>query len=517
MRKATIIIVHWNTPDLLRKQLAKLSLEKDIQIIVVDNHSQKSLSWLKIQSPSVTLIENEINRGYAFACNQGAAIAEDEWLLFLNPDVEIDPGQVFQLIDLARSNDLLAASPVPSSEDYHKSIPSPLSLLAEFSLLGKILPKKTFSRHKTLTGGCLLIKNKVLKELGGWDERFFLWFEDSDLTLRLIQNNYRIGYVDVKVKHSGGATFRHLDEQLKKDIFFNSMIVFAKKHFSHVGQFIAQVIKKYYSQRKLLPRIEKVVNITVPNIQLDLLDSFLQYNKLFISTPGVEFIVVTSSIAFSDFFAWKKQFPSIRLIPIEKNRGFASTVNIGFRVSSGRWVGTVNDDVTLAPNWIEKLLRYVDDKTGSLNPIIYRSEKNIESAGIHILKKGKAEPIRDDHLRDGRPKVVDATNAAAVIYNKEILNQVGLFDEKFGSYLEDIDLSLRINRGGYKNVVCPDVKIVHAGQSTSKHIGSKKNVYDFKNWILVIIKNWTLQDLVFNFPVIFLERLRNLSGIFKSV
>src|SRR3990167_2851794 len=176
MQKITIVIVHWNTPESLKKQIDKLSSSQDIQIVVVDNHSQKSLSWLKARSPSVTLIENEINRGYAFACNE----------------------------------DLLAASPVPGSDDYHKPIPTLLSLLAEFSPLGKILPKKNVSDPKTLTGGCLLIKSKLLKKLGGWDERFFLWFEDSDLTLRLLKNGYKIGWLPIDVKHAGGTTFSML-------------------------------------------------------------------------------------------------------------------------------------------------------------------------------------------------------------------------------------------------------------------------------------------------------------------
>ena len=513
MQKITIVIVHWNTPESLKKQIDKLSSSQDIQIVVVDNHSQKSLSWLKARSPSVTLIENEINRGYAFACNQGAAIAEGKWLLFLNPDVEIDPGQVFQLIDLACNEDLLAASPVPGSDDYRKPIPTLLSLLAEFSPLGKILPKKNVSDPKTLTGGCLLIKSKLLKKLGGWDERFFLWFEDSDLTLRLLKNGYKIGWLPIDVKHAGGTTFSMLDDQFKRDIFFSSMDVFAKKHFSLIGQFVVQVIKNHYTKRKLLPRLDNTTNITLPNLEQDLLHSFFEQNKhLLFSTPGVEWIVVTSGMKSTDFFTWKKEFPLIRLIPIERNRGFASTVNIGFHASAGRWVGTVNDDVKLTQDWLVRLLSCVDTETGSINPLIYKEDNTIESSGITILKKGKAIPLTSATSRE-----VDATNAAAVLYNKEVLNKVGLFDEKFGSYLEDIDLSLRIKRAGYKNIICPEAKVVHAGQSTSKHIGSKKNVYDFRNWIFVIIKNWTLQDLVLNFPAIFLERLRNLSGISKSL
>ena len=110
---------------------------------------------------------------------------------------------------------------------------------------------------------------------------------------------------------------------------------------------------------------------------------------------------------------------------------------------------------------------------------------------------------------------VDATNAAAVIYSREALNKVGVFDEKFGSYLEDIDLALRLKRAGYKNIVSLKTKITHLGQSTSKDLKWRKQYLDFKNWILVILKNWSIQDLILNFPGILIERLRNFSAFLK--
>ena len=235
-------------------------------------------------------------------------------------------------------------------------------------------------------------------------------------------------------------------------------------------------------------------------------------------------IVVTSSIKNADIWKWRREYPEVRFIPIEKNKGFASTVNIGFRVSAGKWLGTINDDVVLTKNWLEKLLICLDQKVGSINPIIYRKTGEIESAGIKILLKGKAEPKKSNRFGNGRGVSVpelcletDTTNAACVIYSKKALNNVDLFDEKFGSYLEDIDLSLRLKRAGYKNIVSLNSKVKHLGQSSSKHLGIKKQIYDFRNWIYVILKNWSLKDLLFNFPSIIVERMRNISGMIKTL
>ena len=535
----SIIIIHWNTPDLLKKQLFLLKKNNNLQIIIIDNASEKPLNWLSKDFPKIQLVQNKFNRGYAFACNQGVVktvgeparhASQDEaggWLLFLNSDIEIKPKQITDLINYAEKNSLDACS-VKTNVFYQKPLPSLFSLLIEFTPINRLIGVGIFP-IKTLFGGCLLIKTEVLKSLGGWDERFFLWFEDSDLTCKLIQNKNKIGWLNLPIKHKGGESFKKLETQLKKDIFFHSMDIFAKKHFSFFGRLIISLLKKMYTARKLLPELQNITSITIPNLKKNLLQSFLKNNEKCLnstlnSTPGVEWTVVTNSIKSASVWDWRKRYPDVRFIPIDKNKGFASTVNIGFRVASGKWIGTINDDVILTKNWLKNILSCVDELTGSINSVIEKDDGEIESMGIKLLAKGRAEPITGYLSNNGRavqvPKKcyeVDATNAAAVIYSKAALNKVGLFDEKFGSYLEDIDLSLRLKKARYKNIVSFKSRVIHVGQSTSRNLGWKKEYYDFRNWILVIIKNWSLSEFVINFPAIFMERLRNLSGIIKNV
>ncbi len=241
----SIIIVHWNTPDLLKKQLMKLVKNKSLQIIVVDNHSSKSMAWLKYTFPSIEFIGNKKNKGYASACNQGAKRGKGEWLLFINPDVEINPEQIITMINFLKKDRLDAASPLPDSVAYRKPLPTPFSLLVEFTPLNKFISLNNF-KNKTLFGGCLLIRTNIFQQLNGWDDDFFLWFEDSDLTYRLLQKKYSIGWIPIKIKHIGGASFAKLDDKLKRKLFFTSMSIFANKHFSFVGRFIVWLIKTRY-------------------------------------------------------------------------------------------------------------------------------------------------------------------------------------------------------------------------------------------------------------------------------
>ncbi len=512
---ASAIIIHWNTPELLKKQLAGL-VHDSLEIIVVDNNSSGWNDAIRKEFPAVRFIRNRQNRGFAMACNIGASQAAGKWLLFLNPDVQISSEQIFLMINGAETEGYDACSPVPDSDNYRKTIPTGNSLLQEFTPLGKLF--RNNGKPYTLTGGCLLIKNDVLKKIGGWDERFFIWFEDSDLSKRLNDNNFKIGWIDIKISHEGGASFKQLNEQVKRDIFFHSMDVYAQKHFSVWGKMTTAFIRKRYSKRKVLPILQNGASITVPNMKPEILTKFLSDNQEFTETVD-ELIIVSSGISGDEFWNLRRKYPDIRFVVLEKNRGVASTINIGMRVSTGRWIGTVNDDTILTQNWIQKCLEHDGADVGVLNPLIYHPEGDMETAGVKVFKKGKAVAVSElsAEMMNKSAVETDAVNGAVVLYKNKALQDAGLFDERFGSYLEDIDLSLGLKRKGWKNIVCLDTKVIHIGHATSAQtIWKIKPWLDFRNWIYVILKNWSFKDLILHAPEILIERLRNVSGIIKA-
>ncbi|MFH2022499.1 MAG: glycosyltransferase family 2 protein, partial [Patescibacteria group bacterium] len=505
----SVCIVHWNTPHALNRLLSALETAQTdwLEAIVVDNASSNPIHNLLKRFPAVKLIQNKHNFGYAHACNQATATGVGEWLIFLNPDVEISPIQLTALLTYAQTHQLDALSPMPANQGYALPLPSPTRFWLEYSPLKVFQPLwRLFSMKRTLTGGCLLIRRQVLLDLGGWDERFFLWFEDSDLTQRLYQNSYQVGWYPQAIAHQGGLSVKKLADQTQKDLFFTSALIYAQKHFSRLGQLATAMLVKRFTKRVTLPilsdqtdrtvhnfKCQLPMSLVVPNLKLSQLKLFFANNWQFLSADviggKVELIVVSSALIASDLQFWSKKYPLTKFVIIKKNRGFASTVNIGFRASSGKWLGTVNDDVTLSSKWLDKLLAVASNnpKTGSINPIIKNTHGEIESAGIKILPQGKALPITQIckntageiesvgiKIRDrskaqpitqicketsiGKQPIshptttsVDATNAACVLYSRPALDQVGLFDERFGSYLEDIDLSLRLTRAGWQN------------------------------------------------------------------
>jgi len=510
--KLSIIIVHWNTPALLEKQLELLH-DAQAEIIVVDNASETSLQNLKKKFPTVRFVENRVNRGFSFACNQGVRQAEGSWVLFLNPDTHITPTQIDSLVAYGEDQKLVAVSPNLSSQ-YQKPVPSFWSLFVEFSPLHRFIPLSMFS-PKTLAGGCLLMKKEVLEKLGGWDERFFVWFEDSDLSKRLLDGKHHFGVMkELNISHEGASSFASFDENQKRTLFFLSLKIYAAKYFSTFEKMLLFPTIERFAKIVLLPQDSKIsVSLVVPNLKQDLLEKFLAQNYQFFDFRQQELIVVTSA---DDIGKIRQKYPETIFIHLQKNNGFAQTVNIGLCRARGKLVGTVNDDTVLNKSWLEIIVQeaqHRSGKIGSFSPVIYNAEGEVESAGISVLPFGRAETI------SGVPEknVADAFNGAAVLFNRQALEEVGLFDEKFGSYLEDIDLGLRLKNHGWQNCVVPEVKIQHHGQQTSKSRKKYKAWLDAKNWWLVMIKNYSLTHWLRYLPQILLERGRNASGFLKHI
>jgi len=509
----TPIIIHWRAVSEIQKQLTLLNSESFSEIIVVDNSQQLTAHTVTSWNKKTTLISNHFNRGYAFAANAGGFEAKNEWLLFLNPDVEITAQDIETMISYAQVNKLDAVSPHPTSKNYHKPLPTLGSLITEFTFLHRFISLDEFNQ-KTLTGGCLLIKKSVFLDLQGWDERFFLWFEDSDLTQRLLDHSFTIGWCPVNVTHIGGQSFHHLSDQHKKDIFFHSLLVYADKHFSPFEKKCVNFICNRFTQRKMLPELNpNMTTVVVPNVKPELIEEFLDTND--VDDEQTEYIVVSSGLNLQRLRALRKKHHHIRYISLAENKGFAHTVNVGLRAASGKSAGTCNDDVTLPRHWVSNLKKNFSLQTGSVNPIITSLTGTIESAGINILKKGKAEPIQE--IIQSTEYQTDATNGACVLYGQAALNEVGIFDERFGSYLEDIDLSLRLTRNGYTNIINPKVTVIHKKHQTSNTFITHKAWLDAKNWWLVILKNWSLQDWILHGFEIVIERSRNSWGIGKSL
>jgi GT2 family glycosyltransferase len=194
------------------------------------------------------------------------------------------------------------------------------------------------------------------------------------------------------------------------------------------------------------------------------------------ATPTVE-VIVADDGSTDDTPHWLSQaHPDVRLIRLERNRGFCAAANAGIEAARGEFLQLLNNDTEVTAGWIKAgLAPFSDPKIGSVAPLVLvRSDPSrVDSAGDSYAlvgwpsKRGHGQESMRwlDHPSD---RVFGASGSSA-FYRTEALRRVGAFDLSFGSYYEDIDLAFRLRWAGYGCVFAPDCRILHEVSASYDH------------------------------------------------
>ncbi len=214
----SIIIVNYNGEDLLKSCLDSIygNSYPNFEVILVDNGSEDgSVRLVREHYPGAKILELEKNLGFAYPNNLGAAKAGGEYLLFLNNDTIATPGFLTELVSAAQDNDrvgscqsllLDADHNVDSSGDFIDRLGVSFSSKERISGPRRMLSAKAAS---------MLMRKDVFSQLGGFDEKFFLSFEDVDLGWRLCILGYENYTVPSSVVfHLGGQTTKRLGGEI---------------------------------------------------------------------------------------------------------------------------------------------------------------------------------------------------------------------------------------------------------------------------------------------------------------
>ena len=244
MRVATIV-VHWNSVEDLPGCLEALGSHPDLLTVVVDNASPDGGEDLvRRRYPAVRWLPMGRNAGYGAAVNAGAAATRSDWLLALNPDTTMTGRDVLAMAAAARDLGAAAMGPKIVGRDGHTE----LSYSTRDSLAGDFgwmlawrsgLPAARVTSPREVawaTGACLLLRRDDFERVGGFDEKYFLYFEDADLCRRL-----RLG--GTRVIHHPGFTATHrrggsIREQTgaRELAYRRSQMRFASLHRSPAGR-----------------------------------------------------------------------------------------------------------------------------------------------------------------------------------------------------------------------------------------------------------------------------------------
>lgn len=260
--RLSIIIVNWNTRSFLERCL--ISIEKyppkeEFEIWLVDNASSDgSVEIVREKYPKVNIIQNSQNLGFARANNQAVIRASGRYILLLNPDTEVRPHALEQLVSFMDSRPKAGAvGPRTLNSDHSLQVschPFP-TLISEFWGLfhmNKIFLYGTYPLHRwnqnepravdVLKGACILIRREVLLQVGLLDEDYFMYSEEMDLCFRIKKNNWDIyWFPQVEVIHHGAQA----TQQKPLNMFlwlYKSKVMYFRKQYGRVVAWLYKLL-----------------------------------------------------------------------------------------------------------------------------------------------------------------------------------------------------------------------------------------------------------------------------------
>jgi GT2 family glycosyltransferase len=262
----SVIIVNWNTKDLLRDCLSSVyerAGDVDYEIIVVDNASTDgSAEMVKSVFKHVILIENPDNRGFARANNQGMAVAKGRYVLLLNSDTVVLDNAIANTVRFADAHPRAAVTgcrvlnPDGTVQLTCFMFPSVLNMLLSSTYLYKLFPKNRFFGRERMTWwdrsderqvdvvtGCfMLVRREAIDQVGMMDERFFMYAEETDWCYRFRQSGWEVLFAPVgRIIHFGGQSASQKPVAMIVQLRL-SILRFIRKHYGRPAHLVARFL-----------------------------------------------------------------------------------------------------------------------------------------------------------------------------------------------------------------------------------------------------------------------------------
>lgn len=242
-----VVVVSYNSRDELRGCVEPLAHEPGLRVVIVDNASRDD-SLAVIGDLPMERVELAENIGFGAGCNAGWRTGRAPFTLFLNPDARVEPRAVLALAEVAQKTSAAVVAPRIVDADGNlewslRRFPTVRSIFGQAMFAHRVLPTASWmdevirepERYERegpcewASGACLLVRRDVLEEIGGFDERFFMYCEDVDLCRRIWDAGHVVRYTPaVTCTHVGGAS------EPRWRLFaalVRSRIRYAKKHF----------------------------------------------------------------------------------------------------------------------------------------------------------------------------------------------------------------------------------------------------------------------------------------------
>lgn len=273
MSKVSIIIITYNSEKTIKSCLDSIIGRGEV-IVVDNNSSDKTLEQVE-KFKDIKVIKNKENLGFGKGNNLGVQNSSGETLFFLNPDCVVRENSLEKLVDfLDRNQEIGAVGPKLLNEDgsvLREMSPFP-TVVSEIMVLLRlhrvpffnnlVYPNYDFTKQQEaehLMGAALMVRRAVFEDVGGFDENFFLWFEETDLLKRIKEKGHKVVYYpDAVVTHLVGQSTKQLNFLKRQTIWNKSLLYYFSKHetwlhillllpfilLSYPAAFFSELIKK---------------------------------------------------------------------------------------------------------------------------------------------------------------------------------------------------------------------------------------------------------------------------------
>ena len=220
---------------------------------------------------------------------------------------------------------------------------------------------------------------------------------------------------------------------------------------------------------------------------------------------NLEIIIVDNASSDNSVEYLRTSYPESVIIENSSNLGFAGGVNTGIRNARGSFIMTLNNDAWADCQCVERLLSATksDDRIGMCAAKMLFPDKRINSAGICISRSGAAWDrgmFEVDKGQYDKREEIFGPCAGAALYRRSMFEEIGLFDEDFFLYLEDVDLAFRAHLSGWKCIFVPEAVVHHHHGGTAGFMSDLTIYYGNRNILWWPVKNYPFLTLVLSLP-----------------
>jgi GT2 family glycosyltransferase len=252
----SIVIINFNTRALTEQTIRSVfdsTKRISFEIILVDNSTKQEEKMLPQEDERIILLSDVENKGFGNGCNLGAQQAHGDYVLFLNSDTIVHEEALDRCVEYMRDHPDVGGLGIHTllkdgtlDHGCKRGFPTPMASLYYFTGMDRRHPeskkygayRQTFlDENETndtdcVSGAFLMMPKKVLEQLGGFDERFFMYGEDVDLCYRVKEAGYRIVYfAEASMTHLKGSSGLHTKSKTVIYHFYHAMTLFYDKHY----------------------------------------------------------------------------------------------------------------------------------------------------------------------------------------------------------------------------------------------------------------------------------------------